>query len=75
MDTMTNRCPDACTMMGRVVSTVVAPPAAMGANGPNHRASNGASRRVRISRVILASSATVPNSAPLYSVIKIEERE
>ena len=37
--------------------------------------SNGAASRVSISRLILASRAIVPSSAPLYSVMKILESE
>ena len=61
--------------MGSVVSIVVAPPAEMGARFPNHRTSNGAASSVRISRLILASRAMVPSSAPLYSVMKMLESE
>ena len=75
MDTTTNPCPDVRAMMGRVVSIVVAPPAEMGASGPNHRASKGAQSRVMISRQMLASRATVPSSAPRYSVMKMLDSE
>jgi hypothetical protein len=75
METTTNCCPAVRVMMGSVVSIVVAPPAEMGARFPNHRTSNGAASSVRISRLILASRAMVPNSAPLYSVMKILESE
>ena len=62
-------------MMGSVVSMVVAPPRVMGASLPNHLASSGARRRVRISRMMLARRAMVPSSGPRISVMKIEERE
>ena len=61
--------------MGRVVSMVVAPPEEIGAKFPNHRTNKGAHNNVIISRVMLESKATVPNSAPLYSVMKILDRE
>ena len=75
METTTNCCPAVRVMMGSVVSIVVAPPAEMGARFPNHRTSNGAASSVRISRLILASRAMVPSSAPLYSVMKMLESE
>ena len=75
MDTITNCCPAVWVMIGRVVSIVVAPPAEIGARLPNHLTSNGAASKVTISRDILASKATVPNSAPLYSVMKILDKE
>ena len=62
-------------MIGKVVSIVVAPPDEMGARLPNHRSMSGAHNRVIISRAIFDSRATVPNSAPLYSVMKILESE
>ena len=62
-------------MMGSVVSIVVAPPAEMGARLPNQRTSNGAKSKVIISRVILDNNAMVPNSGPLYSVIKMLDSE
>lgn len=54
---------------------VVAPPDEMGANGPNRLAISGASKRVIISRMMLASKAIVPSSAPRYSVMKMLESE
>ena len=54
---------------------VVAPPVDIGANGPNHFANNGVSNSVVISRIILASKAMVPSSAPRYSVMKILDSE
>ena len=54
---------------------VVAPPVDIGANGPNHFANNGVSNSVVISRIILASKAMVPISAPRYSVMKILDSE
>ena len=71
METTTNCCPAVRVMMGSVVSIVVAPPAEIGARLPNQCTSNGAASNVRISRLMLASRAIVPNSAPLYSVMKI----
>ena len=56
-------------MIGRVVSIVVAPPDDMGASGPNRLAMSGVSKRVIISRMMLASKAMVPSSAPRYSVM------
>mgnify|MGYP000009728946 FL=1 len=75
METTTNCCPAVRVIIGSVVSIVVAPPAEMGARLPNQRTSNGAASRVSISRLILASRAIVPSSAPLYSVMKILESE
>ena len=75
METMTTSWPDERVMMGRVVSIVVAPPILIGANFPKNLTSNGAQSNVNISRMILAIRAIVPNSAPLYSVMKMLERE
>lgn len=75
METTTNCWPLHCVMIGKVVSMVVAPPDAIGARFPNHLTNKGAASRVKISRVIFDSNAMVPNSAPLYSVMKILERE
>ena len=75
IETTTKSSPDERVMIGSVVSMVVAPPMVMGASLPNHRASSGAQRRVSTSRMMLASRATVPSSAPLYSVMKILDRE
>lgn len=74
-DTITNSCPAQRVIIGSVVSMVVAPPDEIGARLPNQRTSKGAHSKVIISREILESKAMVPNSAPLYSVIKILERE
>lgn len=62
-------------MMGKVVSMVVAPPDEIGARLPNQRTISGAHRSVMISRAMFDRRATVPNSAPLYSVIKMLESE
>ena len=75
METMMKSCPDVRVMMGRVVSMVVAPPILIGANLPKYFANRGAHRSVNISRRILASRAMVPNSAPLYWVMKMLDRE
>ena len=75
MDTMTYFCPAHCVMMGRVVSIVVAPPDEMGARLPNQRTISGAPNKVMISRAMFDNKATVPSSAPLYSVMKILESE
>ena len=75
METMTKRCPAHCVMMGRVVSIVVAPPDEMGARLPNHRTISGAQSNVIISRAMFESKATVPSSAPLYSVMKMLDSE
>ena len=75
METTTNCCPAVRVIIGSVVSIVVAPPAEMGAKLPNQRTSNGAANKVSISRLILVSSAMVPSSAPLYSVMKMLESE
>lgn len=75
MDTMTNFCPAVCVIMGRVVSMVVAPPDEMGARLPNHRTMSGAHNSVMISRAMFDSKATVPSSAPLYSVMNMLESE
>ena len=72
---MTYFCPAHWVMMGRVVSIVVAPPDEMGARLPNHRTISGAPNKVIISRAMFESKATVPNSAPLYSVMKILESD
>ncbi len=75
METNISFCPDTRVIMGRVVSIVVAPPVAMGANNPKYFAIKGAQSSVIISLKILASRAMVPNSAPLYWVIKILDSE
>ena len=62
-------------MMGNVAKNDHTPPAEIGARLPNQRTSNGAKSKVIISRVILDYNAMVPNSGPLYSVIKILDRE
>ena len=62
-------------MIGSVVSIVVAPPEEMGARLPNQRTISGAQIRVMISLAIFDNKATVPNSAPLYSVMNILESE
>ena len=62
-------------MMGSVVSIVVAPPMLIGANFPKYLTNKGAQRRVIISRMIFERRAMVPNSAPLYSVMKMLESE
>ena len=62
-------------MIGKVVSMVVAPPAEMGASFPKYLTSNGANNRVIISLAMLESRANVPNSAPLYWVMKMLESE
>ena len=62
-------------MIGRVVSIVVAPPAEIGARLPNQRTNRGVQSKVIISRMMFDSKATVPNSAPLYSVMNILDNE
>ena len=62
-------------MTGSVVSIVVAPPEEMGARLPNQRTMSGAHNRVIISREMFDNKATVPNSAPLYSVMKMLDSE
>ena len=54
---------------------VVAPPTEIGASLPKNLIRIGAQSRVIISRAMLASNATVPNSAPLYCVMKILDKE
>ena len=61
--------------MGRVVSIVVAPPTEMGASFPKNFTNKGAQSKAMISRMIFQSSAMVPSSAPLYSVMKMLESE
>ena len=67
--------PEVCIMIGKVESMVVAPPAAMGASFPKYLTISGANSKVKISRNILASNAIVPSSIPLYSVIKMLDKE
>ena len=62
-------------MIGSVVSMEVAPAAAMGAKRPKKRTKTGATNSAITSLIILDKSAMVPASAPLYSVIKMLERE
>ncbi|OKZ07875.1 MAG: hypothetical protein BHV71_04245 [Bacteroides sp. 41_26] len=75
METITNSFPQQRVMIGRVVSIVVAPPAEMGARRPKYLTNNGAQSRAIISRMMFDKSAIVPNSGPLYSVIKMLESE
>ena len=75
MERATNWGPQTREMMGRVVSIVVAPPDEMGARLPNQRTISGAHSNVMISRAMFESKAIVPNSAPLYSVMKMLESE
>lgn len=62
-------------MMGRVVSMVEAPPQEMAAMGPKKDTMTGVNNKVKSSLKILAMSAIVPRSGPLYCVMKTEERE
>lgn len=73
--TMINSLPETLDIIGNVVSAVVAPPAQIGANFPNRTTIIGAKSRVMISRIMFEISATVPSSAPLYSVMKIDDSE
>ena len=75
IETTTKLSPAVLVIIGRVVSIVVAPPDDMGARFPNHLTSKGANSSVIISRDILDSKAIVPNSAPLYSVMKMLDNE
>ena len=75
METITKSRPDVLVIIGRVVSILVAPPILIGANLPKYLANNGAQSKVTISRMMFASKAMVPNSAPRYSVMKMLERE
>ena len=68
-------CPEKRAIIGSVVSIVVAPPAEIGANLLKYFTNRGANRSVIISRDMFDNNATVPNSAPLYSVIKILDNE
>ena len=65
IETIENSFPDVRIIIGKVVSIVVAPPAAMGDKFPKYRTIRGAKSRVSISRTIFARSAIVPSSAPL----------
>lgn len=62
-------------MIGRVVSIVVAPPEDMGASFPKYFTSSGAKSSVISSRIMFESSAMVPKTGPLYSVMNMLERE
>lgn len=75
MDTNIHSRPAKRVMIGKVVSMVEAPPQEMAANGPRKRTRSGVNRRVRISRMMLLIRATVPSSAPLYWVMKMDESE
>ncbi len=75
MATMTKLCPEKRAIMGKVVSIVVAPPAEIGASLLKYFTNRGANSKVIISRDIFDNNAIVPNSAPLYSVIKILDNE
>ena len=67
--------PEDSMIIGKVVSMDVTPPDEIGARGPKALVRTGDKSRVTISRMILASNAIVPSSAPLYSVMKMLERE
>ena len=54
---------------------VEAPPHEMAASGLIQRTMSGVKSNVASSRMMLASRATVPSSAPLYWVMKMDERE
>ena len=75
MATMTKLCPEKQAIMGKVGSIVVAPPAEIGASLLKYFTNRGANSRVIISRDMFDNNAIVPNSAPLYSVIKILDNE
>lgn len=75
IDTIINSLPENREIMGRVVSIVVAPPAEMGASLLKYFTKRGAKSSVIISRDMFDNKAIVPNSAPLYSVIKILDNE
>jgi len=72
---MANSFPEFRIIMGKVVSMVVAPPAAIGESLPKYLTIQGANNNVSISLIILESKAIVPNSIPLYSVIKMLDSE
>ena len=73
MEMITNSFPEYRVIIGRVVSIVVAPPTEIGASFPKYFTNNGAHSKAMISRMILESNAIVPNSGPLYSVMKMLE--
>lgn len=73
--TITKSEPEYLLMMGKVVSIVVAPPAHIGARLPKYLTIQGASNKTKNSRIMFASKAIVPNSAPRYSVMRILESE
>lgn len=75
MDTMAYSLPEYRTIPGKVVSMVVAPPAAMGANLPAYFAIGATNNNANTSLNILANKAIVPNSMPLYWVIKMLDKE
>lgn len=75
MDTITNSCPEKRAIMGKVVSIVVAPPAEIGASLLKYLTNRGAKSNVMISRDMFDNNAIVPSSAPLYSVMKMLDRE
>ena len=75
METNTHCLPAKRVMTGRVESMVEAPPHEMAASGLIQRTMSGVKSNVASSRMMLASRATVPSSAPLYWVMKMDERE
>ena len=75
MEMITNSFPEQRVIIGRVVSIVVAPPTEIGANLPKYFTNSGAPSSAVISRRMLDSKAIVPNSGPLYSVIKMLDSE
>lgn len=75
IDNMVYSRPEYFIMTGSVVSIVVAPPEAIGDKEPNQRTRSGAHSSVIISREMFESSAIVPSSAPLYSVMKMLDKE
>ena len=75
MDAIANSFPEYWVIIGNVVSIVVAPPTDIGANFPKYFTKNGAKSKAIISLIMLDSKAIVPNSAPLYSVMKMLDNE
>ena len=75
IETIEYSLPEVRTIIGKVVSIVVAPPAEIGARLPKYLTNHGAKRSVITSRIILESKAIVPSSIPLHCVIKMLDKE
>lgn len=71
IDNNTKSSPNVRIITGKVESIVVAPPADIGASGPNNLSNKGAPNNTMSSRAILHNNAIVPASVPILCEINI----